>query len=111
MKNIPNILSITRLLLALPVCIFVLINKPWAFLVAAVIFTFGALTDFLDGYLAKRLQTFSPLGIFLDLAADKIFVISVLFALVQVSLVSIWLVIIIVAREVLITILRIKAAS
>lgn len=111
MRNIPDIFSISRLLLAVPVFIFILINESWAFLVASIVFTLGSLTDFLDGYLAKRLRTSSSLGVFLDLAADKIFVICTLIAMVQIALIPAWPVAVITAREFLVTGLRSQAAS
>lgn len=111
MQNIPNILSLTRLLLTIPVFILVTINQTWSFAAATVIFFLGAVTDFLDGYFAKRLNSRSSLGVFLDLAADKIFVICALLAIVQIGLIYTWLVAIIITREFLVTSLRCEAAS
>jgi CDP-diacylglycerol--glycerol-3-phosphate 3-phosphatidyltransferase len=111
MRNLPNILSISRLVATAAVFILVLINQPWAFLVGTVLFFFASITDLLDGYLARRMKVVSSFGVFLDLTADKVFVSAILIALVQIGLVPSWIVVIIVAREFLVTGLRSMAAA
>jgi CDP-diacylglycerol---glycerol-3-phosphate 3-phosphatidyltransferase len=110
-KNLPNLLSLSRLVATVLVVAFVLINQPWSFLVATVLFLLASVTDFFDGYLARRFHVASSLGVFLDLTADKIFVAAILISLVQINLVPAWIVIIIVAREFLVTGLRSMAAA
>ena len=111
MRNVPNILSLGRMVATVLIFVLVLVNVPWAYLLATVLFVLGAITDFLDGYLARRFKLVSPLGVFLDLTADKIFVVAILVALVQVNLVPAWIVGVIVAREFLVTGLRSMAAA
>src|SRR5258708_26113468 len=111
MRNLPNILSLSRLISTVLVFILVLIDQPWAFLVATVLFLLASITDFFDGYLARRLKVVSSLGVFLDLTADKVFVSAILIAFVQIGLVPAWIVFIIVAREFLVTGLRSMAAA
>ena len=111
MQNVPNLLSFSRIVATVIVFVLVLINTPWAYLIATLFFVLGSATDFLDGYLARRYKLVSPLGIFLDLTADKVFVSAVLIALVQVGLVPAWIVAIIVAREFLVTGLRSMASA
>jgi CDP-diacylglycerol--glycerol-3-phosphate 3-phosphatidyltransferase len=111
MQNVPNILSLSRILATIVIFVLVLINTPWAFLVATILFILGSGTDFLDGYLARRYKLVSPLGVFLDLTADKIFVAAVLIALIQVGLVPAWIVAVIIAREFLVTGLRSMASA
>ena len=111
MQNVPNILSLSRILATAVILVLVLINTPWAFLLATVLFILASGTDFLDGYLARRYQLVSPLGVFLDLTADKVFVSIILIALVQIGLVPAWIVAIIVAREFLVTGLRSMASA
>ncbi len=111
MRNLPNLLSLSRLLATVVVFILVLINQPWAFLVATLLFFFASVTDFLDGYLARRYQVTSSLGVFLDLTADKVFVSAILIAMVQIGLVPAWIVFVIVTREFLVTGLRSMAAA
>ncbi len=81
--NIPN--SLTLLRIALIPCFIVLFwaPAPWTHLVAAGIFGFAAITDWLDGYLARRLGQTSPLGAFLDPVADKLIVAVALILLLQ----------------------------
>jgi len=110
-NNLPNLLSLSRLVATALVVAFVLINQPWSFLVATVLFLLASVTDFFDGYLARRFHVASSLGVFLDLTADKIFVAAILISLVQINLVPAWIVIIIVAREFLVTGLRSVAAA
>lgn len=111
MRNLPNILSTSRLIATIVVFILVLINQSWAFLVATVIFFFASITDALDGYLARRFKTVSSLGVFLDLTADKVFVTAILIAMVQIGLVPAWIVAIIITREFLVMGLRSMASA
>ncbi|GHO66379.1 CDP-diacylglycerol--glycerol-3-phosphate 3-phosphatidyltransferase [Ktedonobacter sp. SOSP1-52] len=111
MRNVPNILSISRLISTVIVFILVLVDQPWAYLVATVLFALSAVTDYLDGYLARRYNLVSPLGVFLDLTADKVFVVSILIAMIEVHLVSSWIVFIIVTREFMVSGLRSVAAA
>lgn len=111
MRNLPNILSGSRLIATVVVFVLVLVNQPWAFLVATVLFLFASITDYFDGYFARRFKVVSPLGVFLDLTADKVFVSAILIALVQIGLVPAWVTFIIVTREFLVSGLRSIAAS
>lgn len=83
MWNIPNILTLIRITL---IPIFVLIfymPVGWARVACALVFGIAALTDMLDGYLARRWQQTSPFGAFLDPVADKLMVAVALLLLVQ----------------------------
>jgi CDP-diacylglycerol---glycerol-3-phosphate 3-phosphatidyltransferase len=111
MNNTPNLLSFSRILATILVFILVLINQQWSYLAATVIFFFASITDLLDGYLARRYHLVSPLGVFLDLTADKVFVSAILVAYVQIGLVPAWVVVIIIAREFLVTGLRSVASA
>ncbi len=111
MYNLPNLLSFSRILAAILVFVLVILNQSWAFLVATVVFFLASMTDYFDGYLARRFHLVSPLGIFLDLTADKVFVSAILVAFVQLGLVPAWIVVIIVSREFLVTGLRSMAAA
>jgi CDP-diacylglycerol---glycerol-3-phosphate 3-phosphatidyltransferase len=111
MNNMPNLLSFSRILATILVFVLAIINQPWAFLIATVIFFLASMTDFFDGYLARRYHLVSPLGVFLDLTADKVFVSSILVAFVQLGLVPAWIVVIIITREFLVTGLRSVASA
>jgi CDP-diacylglycerol--glycerol-3-phosphate 3-phosphatidyltransferase len=106
--NIPNSLTLLRILL-LPVFIVVFyLPFKWHYQLAAFFFTLAAVTDLLDGYLARRLGQISKLGAFLDPVADKLMVAIVLVLLVQEHH-SIWLALpaaVIIGREVTVSALR-----
>ncbi|HET9410348.1 MAG TPA: CDP-diacylglycerol--glycerol-3-phosphate 3-phosphatidyltransferase, partial [Candidatus Dormibacteraeota bacterium] len=111
MVHLPNALTISRLL-AIPFVMFLLlVDFPNHDQAAAAVFVLFSLTDTMDGQLARRQGTVSDLGKFLDPLADKLFVLSVLIVLVQEELVASWVVVVIFARELLITLLRTVAAS
>lgn len=111
MQNVPNLLSFSRILATVIIFVLILVNTQWAFAVATILFFFASITDLFDGYLARKYSLVSPLGIFLDLTADKIFVSAILVALVQLSLVPAWVVFIIITREFLVTGLRTVASA
>lgn len=94
-----------------PLVLLILINQPVTYAVATLLFLLVALTDTIDGRLARRYNLVSTLGVFLDLTADKMMVTGLLIALVEVHLVPAWIVIIIVSREFLVTGIRSLAAS
>ena len=111
MREIPNLLSIGRLLSTVPLVALVLLDVPWAYLVALVLFALGAFSDLLDGRLARHYKLVSPLGVFLDLTADKVYTSALLVALAQVGVLPAWLVVIIISREFIVSGLRALAAS
>lgn len=94
-----------------PLVILIMLNQPVAYAIATLLFFLVALTDTIDGRLARRYNVVSTLGVFLDLTADKMMVSGLLIALVEVHLVPSWIAIIIVAREFLVTGMRSLAAS
>lgn len=109
--HVPNGLTLSRLL-AIPVLWVILaarFNNHDQ--LAAGIFLLASLTDIADGAMARRLGLVSELGKFLDPLADKLFVLSVLLALVQEGLIPAWVVVVIFGRELLITILRSVSAG
>jgi CDP-diacylglycerol--glycerol-3-phosphate 3-phosphatidyltransferase len=80
-------------------------------LAAAALFCLASITDYLDGYLARRWRVTSTYGVFSDLMADKLLVASTLIALVSIRLAPAWMVIIIVGRELVISGLRSWAST
>jgi CDP-diacylglycerol--glycerol-3-phosphate 3-phosphatidyltransferase len=80
-------------------------------LLGASIFALASVTDLLDGYIARRSRKVTKFGIILDPIADKLLVISALIVFVDMELVPAWIAIVIIAREFLITGLRIVALS
>ncbi len=111
MNNVPNLLSFSRIVATILIFALVIVDQSWAFLVGTVVFFLASITDYFDGYLARRHHLVSTLGVFLDLTADKVFVAAILVAFVQLGLVPAWIVVIIIAREFLVTGLRSMAAA
>ncbi|HEY0756744.1 MAG TPA: CDP-diacylglycerol--glycerol-3-phosphate 3-phosphatidyltransferase [Ktedonobacteraceae bacterium] len=111
MQNLPNILSACRIVMLAPLVLLILINQPVTYAIATAVFALVAVTDTVDGRLARRYNLVSTLGIFLDLTADKMLVAGLLISLVEVHLVPSWIVIIIVAREFLVQGMRSLAAA
>ena len=109
--NLPNLLTFTRILL-IPVFV-ILFATPTAdrSLMAAIVFVVAAVTDLLDGYLARKSGQVTTLGKLLDPIADKLLVLSALILLLNVDRVSALVAILIIAREVAVTGVRAMAAS
>jgi CDP-diacylglycerol--glycerol-3-phosphate 3-phosphatidyltransferase len=108
--NLPNTLTSLRIFLV-PVLVAVLLTRDRVGMyVGTVIFSVAVLTDYFDGYLARRRNQVTRLGVLLDPLADKLLTMSALIALVELKAVPAWMVLIIVAREVVITGLRNTAA-
>ena len=106
--NLPNILTLSRILL-IPVFVLVyFLPTPNNYLWAALLFGLAAATDWMDGYLARKWGQITPFGAFLDPVADKLIVVTALLLLID-SHSSIWLTlpaIVIVGREIVISALR-----
>ncbi|MFI0348538.1 MAG: CDP-diacylglycerol--glycerol-3-phosphate 3-phosphatidyltransferase [Chthoniobacterales bacterium] len=107
--NFCNLLTILRLLLTIFFVITFFISSTWSSCLAFVIFAFAAFTDWLDGYLARRYELCTNFGRLMDPLADKILVASALICLIPIF--PSWVVVIIIAREFLITGLRLLAAD
>lgn len=109
MINVPNTLSMVRIAL-IPVFIYVYyLPYDWSHIAATVIFTLASLTDWFDGYLARKLGQQSNLGAILDPLADKLMVVVVLILLVADEPQNNWLLfstVIIITREIFISTLR-----
>ena len=117
--NLPNLLSISRVFLVPVVMVFLTLRTQFGFiegvnigdLLAGVIFIIASLTDAADGYIARKRGIVTNLGKFIDPLADKIMVVAVLVALVDLHRVPAWMVVVIIAREFIVTGLRMIAAS
>ena len=106
--NLPNILTLSRILL-IPIFVLVyVVPGPGTYLVSALLFGLAAITDWLDGYLARRLNQATPFGAFLDPVADKLIVVAALVVLIGHHN-TLWLTLpglIIIGREIVISALR-----
>ncbi|HEX7171026.1 MAG TPA: CDP-diacylglycerol--glycerol-3-phosphate 3-phosphatidyltransferase [Candidatus Limnocylindria bacterium] len=106
-----NLLGIARIAATPVVIALMLVATPGLGIVAFVIFAVAAWTDFLDGWVARRRGEVSPLGVFMDLTADKVLVGGVLVAMVEVGLLPTWMVATILVRELVIAGVRQMAAA
>ena len=109
MINIPNSLSMVRIAL-IPVFVYVYyLPFDWSYIAATVLFAFAGITDWFDGYLARKLGQQSHLGAILDPLADKLMVVVVLILLVADNPQNNWLLfstVVIITREIFIATLR-----
>ena len=97
--NIANSLTILRIFL-IPLFVFVLLIRiPYSDYLAALVFIAAALTDSLDGYLARKLHQVTKLGIILDPLADKLLITAALISLVELGAMTGWIAIVILGRE------------
>ncbi|NGZ97847.1 MAG: CDP-diacylglycerol--glycerol-3-phosphate 3-phosphatidyltransferase [Nitrospira sp. WS110] len=109
--NVPNVLTLARILL-IPVFIILFVHPtPDQSLAAAIVFAVAAVTDMLDGYIARRTGQVTKLGKLLDPIADKLLVLSALILLMNVERVSALVVLLIVGRELAVTGIRAIAAG
>jgi len=109
--NVPNVLTLMRILLV-PVLVVVLLqatpNGSW---VAAGVFALAALTDSLDGYLARSRRSITTFGKVMDPIADKLLIAAALISLVSVNRVAPWAAMLIIAREFAVSGLRVAAGA
>jgi CDP-diacylglycerol--glycerol-3-phosphate 3-phosphatidyltransferase len=109
--NIPNLLTFGRIV-AIPFFVWLLdVPTPTRGFWAAILFTLAAITDLLDGYLARKLGVVSVLGKFLDPLADKLIVMAALVWMVPMGRIPAWVVVLLLGREISVTGLRSVAAS
>ena len=131
LMNVPNILSLARVFLAPLVLLFLSlrIDAPmpdfhffdylpfeveppsWGDLLAGAVFIVAAVTDSLDGYIARKHRLVTTLGKFIDPLADKVLVIAAMIALVELNRIPAWIVLVIITREFVVTGLRLVAAA
>lgn len=109
--NIPNSITIFRIILIPIIVVLMLTNIPYGGSLAAGIFLFAALTDSLDGYLARRWKQTTKLGAILDPVADKLLITAALISLVELGKLSGWIAIVIIGREFAVTGLRVVKAE
>jgi CDP-diacylglycerol--glycerol-3-phosphate 3-phosphatidyltransferase len=111
LPNLPNALTLCRIFLV-PCLVAVLLTRTerWE-LIGGAIFAVAALTDWLDGYLARRRKQVTTLGIMLDPVADKLLVSAAFISLVQTGLAPAWMVVVVVGREFAVMGLRMVAVE
>jgi CDP-diacylglycerol--glycerol-3-phosphate 3-phosphatidyltransferase len=109
--NLPNVLTVVRILLV-PVLVVALLGETAdGDLLAAIVFAAASATDALDGYLARARNSITSFGKLMDPIADKLLVIAALFALVSLGRLQAWIAMVIVARELAVTVTRMGATT
>jgi CDP-diacylglycerol--glycerol-3-phosphate 3-phosphatidyltransferase len=109
--NVPNVLTLFRILLV-PVLVVALLDEtPNGDVFAAIVFAAASLTDMLDGYLARSRNAITTFGKLMDPIADKLLIIAALVALVSLGRVAAWVAMVIIAREFAVSGLRIAAGQ
>ena len=107
--TIPNQLTALRILLV-PVFVWLLLQvDPYMKLLGVIVFVLASLTDIYDGYHARKYGVTTRLGAFLDPLADKLLITAAFFLYVGMGFLSLWMVILVVVRDVVVTALRVYA--
>jgi CDP-diacylglycerol---glycerol-3-phosphate 3-phosphatidyltransferase len=107
--NLPNVLTVLRIMLVPVVVVSLLGNSPEGDVLAAAVFALASLTDFLDGYLARSRDSVTSFGKLMDPLADKLLIVAALISLVSLQRVAAWVAMVIIARELAVTMLRMSA--
>jgi CDP-diacylglycerol--glycerol-3-phosphate 3-phosphatidyltransferase len=108
--NLPNVLTVVRILLV-PVLVVALLGETGNDLLAAIVFAAASATDALDGYLARTRNSITSFGKLMDPIADKLLVVAALFALVSLGRLEAWIAMVIVTRELAVTVTRMAATA
>jgi len=105
--TIPNQLTVTRIILTPIFALLFLSSDKTLNQISLIVFLIAALTDWYDGWLARKYNYISELGKFLDPLADKILTSTAFFSFVYVGLLNFWMVLIVVIRDLIVTLLRV----
>lgn len=109
--NVPNVLTVLRILLV-PVLVVALLDEtPNGDLLAAIVFCVASLTDLLDGWLARSRGAITTFGKLMDPIADKLLIVAALVALVSLERLAAWVAMVIIAREFAVTAMRMAAGA
>lgn len=109
--NLPNKLTVLRIILVAVFMFFLFLRGVPAKVLALVTFIVASFTDILDGYIAKKYNMVTDFGRLMDPIADKILVLSAFLAFVEMELIPAWMVVIIIFRDVAVTGLRMSALT
>jgi CDP-diacylglycerol---glycerol-3-phosphate 3-phosphatidyltransferase len=109
--NVPNVLTVVRILLVPVLIVALLSHSGSGDLLAAIVFAVASATDAVDGYLARSRGSVTTFGKLMDPIADKLLIIAALVALVSLGRLEAWVAMVIIAREFAVTVLRVAAGS
>ena len=107
--NLPNALTLIRILLVPVLVVALTVETPGGSTIAAIVFVIAALTDGLDGYIARSRQSVTTFGKVMDPVADKLMIAAALISLVSLERVAAWVAMVVIAREFAVSGLRIAA--
>jgi CDP-diacylglycerol---glycerol-3-phosphate 3-phosphatidyltransferase len=109
--TLPNVLTVLRIMLVPPLVVALLGNTPAGDLLAATVFALASLTDFVDGYLARAREEVTTFGKLMDPLADKLLIVAALISLVSLHRLAAWVAMVIITRELAVTVLRLGATQ
>jgi CDP-diacylglycerol--glycerol-3-phosphate 3-phosphatidyltransferase len=109
--NLPNLLTVLRIMLVPALVVALLGNTPGGDVLAAVVFALASLTDFVDGYLARARDSVTTFGKLMDPLADKLLIVAALISLVSLHRLAAWVAMVIITRELAVTVLRLGATQ
>jgi CDP-diacylglycerol---glycerol-3-phosphate 3-phosphatidyltransferase len=109
--NVPNVLTVLRILLVPVLVAALLVETRQGATIAAIVFALAAITDGLDGYIARSRRAITTFGKVMDPIADKLLITAALIALVSLERVAAWVAMVIIAREFAVSVLRVAAAQ
>ena len=109
--NVPNRLTISRLLLTGAFVLILSVGMPFAYTTSLVLFIIAAFTDFFDGRIARKNKIVTDFGILMDPLADKVLTCAAFILFAELGCMPAWMVVVVVAREIGITGLRMLAAA
>ena len=109
--NLPNVLTLLRILLVPVLVVALLDGTSNGDLLAAIVFALASATDAMDGYLARSRNAITTFGKLMDPIADKLLIIAALVALVSQNRLAAWVAMVIIARELSVTITRMQATQ
>jgi CDP-diacylglycerol--glycerol-3-phosphate 3-phosphatidyltransferase len=109
--NLPNVLTLLRILLVPVLVVALLDGTSNGDLLAAIVFALASATDAMDGYLARSRNAITTFGKLMDPIADKLLIIAALVALVSQDRLAAWVAMVIIARELTVTITRMQATQ
>ncbi|MGA2321510.1 MAG: CDP-diacylglycerol--glycerol-3-phosphate 3-phosphatidyltransferase [Solirubrobacteraceae bacterium] len=109
--NLPNVLTVMRIMLVPVLVVALLGNTPVGDVLAAVVFALASLTDFVDGYLARARDSITTFGKLMDPLADKLLIVAALISLVSLHRLAAWVAMVIITRELAVTVLRLGATQ
>jgi CDP-diacylglycerol---glycerol-3-phosphate 3-phosphatidyltransferase len=109
--NLPNLLTVLRIMLVPALVVALLGNTPGGDVLAAIVFALASLTDFIDGYLARARDSITTFGKLMDPLADKLLIVAALVSLVSLHRLAAWVAMVIITRELAVTVLRLAATQ